>query len=151
MEYTPIRSVTAVENPAADRAPAYALPAQVVDGNDVEAVHSVMETAVERARGGGGPTVVEARTYRHYGHSRTDPATYRPADEVEQWLARDPLDLARKRLDELGVAPDDVAAADERAAKVVAEAVAEAERAPAADPADALTDVWADGGAAWRT
>jgi pyruvate dehydrogenase E1 component alpha subunit len=151
MEYTPIRSVTAVENPAADRAPAYALPAQVVDGNDVEAVHSVMETAVERARGGGGPTVVEARTYRHYGHSRTDPATYRPADEVEQWLARDPVDLARKRLDELGVAPDDVAAADERAAKVVAEAVAEAERAPAADPADALTDVWADGGAAWRT
>jgi pyruvate dehydrogenase E1 component alpha subunit len=151
MEYTPIRSVTAVENPAADRAPAYSLPAELLDGNDVEAVHAAMGTAAERARGGGGPTVIEARTYRHYGHSRTDPAAYRPADEVERWLAHDPLDVARKRLDELGVAADEVAAAQARAEETVAEAVAEAERAPAADPADALTDVWADGGATWRT
>ena len=151
MEYTPIKEVTAVESPAAGRAASYSLPAVVVDGNDVEAVHDAMRVAVDRARGGGGPTILEGRTYRHYGHSRTDPAKYRPADEVEEWLAHDPLDVARKRLDELGVDAEEVAAADERAERTVVEAIAEAERAPAADPDDALTDVWADGGAAWRT
>src|SRR5689334_2597486 len=78
MEYTPIGSVTSVPNPAADRAPAYGLPSEVIDGNDVVVVRDAVHTAVTRARAGGGPTVVEARTYRHYGHSRTDPATYRP-------------------------------------------------------------------------
>src|SRR5689334_19442008 len=88
MEYTPIASVTAVPSPAADRAPAYRLPAEVIDGNDVVVVRDAMARAVERARTGGGPTIIEARTYRHFGHSRTDPATYRPADEVREWLAR---------------------------------------------------------------
>jgi TPP-dependent pyruvate/acetoin dehydrogenase alpha subunit len=151
MEYTPIGSVTAVANPAADRAGSYALPSALIDGNDVEAVHDAARTAVDRARAGGGPTVIEARTYRHYGHSRTDPATYRPADEVEEWLARDPLLLARARLAEVGVPDGEVAAAEQRAERLVAEAIAEAERAPDADPDDALTDVWADGGAAWRS
>lgn len=151
MEYTPIRSVTAVENPAADRAASYALPAAVIDGNDVEAVEAELRSAVDRARAGDGPTVVEARTYRHHGHSRTDPGTYRPSEEVEEWLARDPLLLARARLAELGVPDEEVAAADERVEQLVTEAVAEAERGPEADPAEALTDVWADGGSAWRT
>ena len=61
-----------------------------------------------------GPTVLEALTYRHFGHSRTDPATYRPADEVEQWLARDPLDVAAARLTELGVPEAEVAVAADR-------------------------------------
>jgi acetoin:2,6-dichlorophenolindophenol oxidoreductase subunit alpha len=151
MEYTPIASVTAVANPAADRAPAYGIPADLIDGNDVLAVRDSVATAVERARAGAGPTVIEARTYRHFGHSRADPATYRPEEEVKAWLERDPLDLARARLDELGVAKEEVVAADERADALVAAAVAAAKAAPAADPADALTDVWADGGAAWRT
>jgi TPP-dependent pyruvate/acetoin dehydrogenase alpha subunit len=151
MEYTPIASVTAVANPAADRAPAYGIPADLIDGNDVLAVRDSVATAVERARAGAGPTVIEARTYRHFGHSRADPATYRPEEEVKAWLERDPLDLARARLDELGVAKEEVVAADERAEALVAAAVAAAKAAPAADPADALTDVWADGGAAWRT
>ena len=150
MEYTPIGSVTAVPNPAADRAGSYALPSALIDGNDVEVVEDAVRTAAERARAGEGPTLIEARTYRHHGHSRTDPATYRPADEVEEWLARDPLLLARRRLAELGVPEAEVDAADERAERLVKEAVAEAESGPEADPADALTDVWADGGATWR-
>jgi acetoin:2,6-dichlorophenolindophenol oxidoreductase subunit alpha len=151
MEYTPIASVTSVPNPAADRAGANGMPGELVDGNDVLAVRDVMSTAVDRARSGEGPTVVEARTYRHFGHSRTDPGTYRPTDEVEAWLRRDPLEVARLQLTGLGVPESEVAEADDRAASVVAAAVEAAKAAPPADPADAFTDVWADGGSAWRT
>jgi pyruvate dehydrogenase E1 component alpha subunit len=151
MEYTPIASVTAVASPAADRAPAYGLPAEVIDGNDVVVVAEAVARAADRARSGGGPTVLEARTYRHFGHSRTDPAKYRPAGEVEQWLQRDPLVVARSRLAAAGVSSEAVEAAAERAATAVAGAVAAAKAAPAPDPRDAFTDVWADGGSAWRT
>src|SRR5262252_3963018 len=137
MEYTPIGEVTAVANPAADRAPAYRLPAEVLDA---------VARAAARARAGEGPTVLEAKTYRHFGHSRTDPASYRPAEEVKQWLSRDPLDIARARLEALGVPAESVTAADERAARTVEEAVAAARAAPGPDPGAALTDVWADGG-----
>jgi len=151
MEYTPIGEVTAVANPAADRAPAYRLPAEVLDGNDVVVVRDVVARAAARARAGEGPTVLEAKTYRHFGHSRTDPASYRPAEEVKQWLSRDPLDIARARLAALGVPVESVTAADERAARTVEEAVAAARAAPGPDPGTALTDVWADGGSSWRT
>jgi TPP-dependent pyruvate/acetoin dehydrogenase alpha subunit len=151
MEYTPIGEVTAVANPAAGRAPAYGIPAEIVDGNDVVVVKDVVAAAAERARAGDGPTVIEALTYRHFGHSRTDPGTYRPAAEVEDWLRRDPLELARARLQALGMPAESVAVADERAGQVVADAVAAAKAAPGPDPDDALTDVWADGGSAWRT
>jgi pyruvate dehydrogenase E1 component alpha subunit len=151
MEYTPIGSVTAVENPAADRAPAYRIPAEVIDGNDVVAVEEAVSGAVDRARKGDGPTVLEARTYRHYGHSRTDPATYRPADEVREWLARDPLIVARERLAALGMADNEVSTVDGRVAELIKNAIDNAKAAPDADPAEALTDVWADGGAQWRT
>ncbi len=151
MEYTPIGEVTAVANPAAGRAPAYGIPAEIVDGNDVVVVRDVVAAAAERARAGDGPTVIEALTYRHFGHSRTDPGTYRPAAEVEDWLRRDPLELAKARLQALGMPPESVAMADERAGEAVADAVAAAKAAPGPDPDDALTDVWADGGSAWRT
>jgi acetoin:2,6-dichlorophenolindophenol oxidoreductase subunit alpha len=151
MEYTPIGSVTAVPNPAADRASAYGLVAEVVDGNDVVAVMAAVARAAGHARSGHGPTILEALTYRHFGHSRTDPAKYRPAEEVERWLSRDPLDLARARLQELGVQSASVTRADERAAKTVQDAIDAAKAAPGPDPADALTDVWADGGSTWRT
>jgi acetoin:2,6-dichlorophenolindophenol oxidoreductase subunit alpha len=150
MEYTPIGAVTAADNPAADRAVAYRLPAQIVDGNDVVAVRDAIEAAAQRARAGDGPTVIEAQTYRHYGHSRTDPATYRPAEEVERWLKHDPIDVCRARLEALGVEPDTIRDIDERASAEVAAAVAAAKAAPAADIAEAFTDVWADGGAQWR-
>jgi len=151
MEYTPIGSVTAVANPAADRAPAYGMPAEVIDGNDVVVVADAVSRAAARARAGQGPTLIEARTYRHFGHSRTDPATYRPQEEVAEWLERDPLDIARGRLAELGVPVERAIEADDRAAQVVEAAVAAARAAPGPDPADALTDVWADGGSQWRT
>jgi acetoin:2,6-dichlorophenolindophenol oxidoreductase subunit alpha len=150
MEYTPISAVTAVAHPAADRACAYGLPAEIIDGNDVIKVHDTMEGAVGRARAGDGPTIIEALTYRHYGHSRTDPAKYRPADEVERWMQRDPLLVARERLTSLGVEEADIDAADARAAEIIKAAIQEAKDAPPPEPATALTDVWADGGAAWR-
>ncbi len=151
MEYTPIASVTAVPNPAADRAGSYQIPAEVIDGNDMLVVYDAVRRAAERARAGDGPTIIEARTYRHCGHSRTDPAKYRPAEEVEQWLKHDPLDIARKQLSDRGVPDADVAEADRRAAATVEAAIEAASAAPDADPAEALTDVWADGGSAWRT
>ncbi|MFI2721229.1 thiamine pyrophosphate-dependent dehydrogenase E1 component subunit alpha [Streptomyces collinus] len=151
MEYTPIADVTAVPRPAADRAPAHGIPGEVVDGNDVVAVEEAVGRLARRARAGDGPAVLEAETYRHFGHSRADPAAYRPAEEVERWLKHDPLDLARGRLTELGVDEETVAGADERARAVVERAVEAAKAAPPPDPREALTDVWADGGAAWRT
>src|SRR5262249_44358305 len=83
--------------------------------------------------------------------SRTDPATYRPPEEVQEWLQRDPLDIARARLATLGVPVEDAVAADDRANQLVEMAVAAARAAPPPDPSDALTDVWADGGSQWRT
>lgn len=151
MEYTPIDSVTSVPNPAADRAAANGMPGVLVDGNDVVAVRDAMSVAVHRARSGEGPSVLEALTYRHFGHSRTDPGTYRPAEEVQKWLARDPLLVARRRLEVQGTPEADIDAAAERAAAAVAAAVEAAMAAPPADPAQAFTDVWADGGSAWRT
>ena len=151
MEYTPISAVTSVANPAADRAVAYGLPAEIIDGNDVIKVHDTTRVAVDRARAGDGPTVIEALTYRHYGHSRADPAKYRPADEVERWMQRDPLLVARERLTSLGVDAADIDALDAKVADMIKAAVQEAKDAPYPDPATALTDVWADGGARWRS
>jgi len=151
MEYTPISAVTSVANPAADRAVAYGLPAEIIDGNDVIKVHDTARVAINRARAGDGPTVIEALTYRHYGHSRADPAKYRPADEVERWMQRDPLLVARERLTSLGVDAANIDALDAKVADMIKAAVQEAKDAPYPDPATALTDVWADGGARWRS
>jgi pyruvate dehydrogenase E1 component alpha subunit len=150
MEYTPIETVTSVPNPAADRAGAHGLPAEVIDGNDVVVVRDAVAGAAARARDGEGPTVLEAQTYRHYGHSRTDPGKYRPAEEVERWLQRDPLRVTRQRLSELGVGADALEDVESRAADLVRAAVEEAKAAPDADPGEAFTDVWADGSATWR-
>jgi acetoin:2,6-dichlorophenolindophenol oxidoreductase subunit alpha len=151
MEYTPIASVTAVAQPAADRAPAYGLPAEVVDGNDVVAVLEATSRAVDRARAGNGPTIIEALTYRQYGHSRSDPAKYRPQEEVDRWLKRDPLVLLADRLRGDGVAEEAIEERRGRARDTVAAAVEAAKAAPPPDEATAFTDVWADGGARWRT
>jgi TPP-dependent pyruvate/acetoin dehydrogenase alpha subunit len=151
MEYTPISAVTAVPNPAADRAGAYGLPSEIIDGNDVIKVQEATKIAVDRARTGEGPTVIEALTYRHYGHSRSDPAKYRPADELERWMQRDPLIVAREQLNALGVDAADIDAVDAGVAEMIKAAVQEAKDAPYPDPATALIDVWADGGAAWRS
>src|ERR1043165_3799027 len=103
MEYTPIRSVTSVEHPAADRAAAYGLERILIDGNDADVVYTTAVKYMTRARQGGGPALIEAMTYRHSGHSRADPAKYRPEGELEKWLERDPLTIYRKLLLEIGI------------------------------------------------
>ena len=150
MEYTPIGAVTAVARPAADRAASYGLEPIVVDGNDVEAVHDVATTAIGRARAGDGPSLVEAVTYRHGGHSRADPGAYRPSDEVAAWLARDPIPAYRARLDAAGVDAATLDAIDAEARARVAEAEAEARAAPEPSPDVLETQVWSDGGSRWR-
>jgi pyruvate dehydrogenase E1 component alpha subunit len=150
MEYTPIESVTAVPRPAADRAAAYGLDDIVVDGNDVEAVYELATTAIERARAGKGPSLIEALTYRHGGHSRADPGTYRPDDEVAAWKARDPIPAFRARLEASGVEAATLDAIDAAVAAAVAEAEAEARAAPEPSPEALETQLWADGGSRWR-
>src|SRR5690349_19021429 len=122
MEYTPIGAVTAVARPAADRAPAYGLESIVVDGNDADAVYETATRAVARARAGEGPSLIEAVTYRHGGHSRADPGKYRPDDEVAAWKARDPIPAFRARLEAAGVEADVLDRVDEEARAKVAEA-----------------------------
>ncbi|MEE8330477.1 MAG: thiamine pyrophosphate-dependent dehydrogenase E1 component subunit alpha [Acidimicrobiia bacterium] len=150
MEYTPIASVTAVEHPAADRAAAYGLDRILVDGNDVEAVHSVATDALDRARRGDGPSLIEALTYRHGGHSRADPGDYRPPEEVEAWMARDPIVNYREQLLSRGVAESELDTIDLAADAEVDEATETARQAPEPDASSVETDLWADGGSAWR-
>ena len=151
MEYTAIGDVTAVANPAADRASAYGLEPVVVDGNDVDAVYETATRLVERAREGVGPSLVEAKTYRQGGHSRADPAKYRPADEVEAWLARDPIPAHRDRLLASGVEPDAIDRIEREALELVDRATEEAKAGPYPDPEALGTELWADGGSAWRS
>lgn len=96
-EYSPLRSTTPVDR-LARRADSYGIPGVLVDGNDVVAVRSVAQSAVQRARAGEGPTLIEADTYRQVGHSRSDPATYRPAGELDRWLERDPILLLERSM-----------------------------------------------------
>jgi TPP-dependent pyruvate/acetoin dehydrogenase alpha subunit len=96
-EYTPLRETTPVDD-LAERAAGYAMPGVVVDGQDVERVYEAVGEAVARARAGDGPSLLEMKTYRYRGHSRTDPAKYRPAGELESWKARDPIDILVGRL-----------------------------------------------------
>jgi acetoin:2,6-dichlorophenolindophenol oxidoreductase subunit alpha len=150
MEYTSIRDITAVARPAADRAGAYGLDAIVVDGNDADACYLAATQAFDRARGQDGPSLIEAQTYRHGGHSRADPGTYRPAAEVESWKAYDPVALYHGRLLRLGVPEADLAAIQSATAARVEEATQQAINGVLPDVASALTDLWADGGSSWR-
>ncbi|MDH4117396.1 MAG: thiamine pyrophosphate-dependent dehydrogenase E1 component subunit alpha [Acidimicrobiia bacterium] len=150
MEYTPIDLVAAVPNPAADRAPAYGLESIVVDGNDPDAVYMVAADAITRARRGEGPALVEAQTYRHGGHSRADPGKYRPADEVEAWLDRDPIPMYHQRLLRLGVPEGRLSEITQDVARRVDEATEFAKAGAHPGEEHLFTDVWADGGSAWR-
>ena len=132
-EFTPMQKVTAGAD-IAGRAEPFGIPARVVDGNDLFAVVEAAREAVERARPGGGPTLLECQTYRHYGHSKSDPAKYRPAEEVERWKARDPLPIARERLLEAGIDEDAIAAVEKATRRDLAEAVEAALAAPYPDP-----------------
>lgn len=150
MEYTPIGQVTSVPNPAADRASAYGLDSIIVDGNDADAVYLAARNAMRRARAGEGPSLIECKTYRHSGHSRADPAKYRPPGELEQWMKRDPIPLYRQRLLDSSVEERVIAAMEADVLRRVDEAT-EAARA-SSPPGDEyiMTNLWADGGSAWR-
>jgi TPP-dependent pyruvate/acetoin dehydrogenase alpha subunit len=150
MEYTPIGDVTAVPNPAGDRAAAYGLPKIVIDGNDADIVYREAIMAFDKARSDGGPSLIECLTYRHSGHSRADPAKYRPEGELEKWKQRDPVKIYRERLKQFGVAEARIAEIDAAVRKEIDDATEACKAAPM-PPTDILfTDVYADGGWAWR-
>jgi acetoin:2,6-dichlorophenolindophenol oxidoreductase subunit alpha len=134
-EFTPMADVTAGGGIAA-RGAAYGLPAGVVDGNDLWAVRAAALEAVENAHSGAGPTLLECQTYRHYGHSKSDPASYRPKDEVDSWLARDPLALARSRLLESELEERKVSAVEDETRERLERAIEGALKAPFPDPHD---------------
>jgi pyruvate dehydrogenase E1 component alpha subunit len=128
----------------AERAVAYGIPGITVDGNDVLAVYKAAKNAVERARKGDGPTLLECKTYRHKGHSRMDPAKYRPKEEVEEWLKKDPIKRLRSKLLESNVLSQ--AEADEIEQAVIAEveeAVKFALESPYPAPEEALEEIYA--------
>lgn len=150
MEYTATADITAVARPAADRAAAYGLDPVVIDGNDADEVYLTATSAIERARDGGGPSLIEALTYRHGGHSRADPGKYRPKDEVEAWLAYDPIRLYRDRLCRLGIEAAELEVIDKEVADAVEVATQESIAGEIPSPASAFTNLWADGGSSWR-
>ncbi len=123
---TPARDVLAVEDIAV-RAVGYGIPGEIVDGQDVEAVYRVTKEAVERARCGNGPSLIEAKTYRYGEHAEglIIPVAYRDTAEVERWKQRDPVEIQRRRLVEAGVL------SDERADEIGDEIAGEVERAVA--------------------
>ena len=142
-EYSPLASTTPITR-LADRAGSYGIPGVVVDGNDVVSMRAVTELAVERARAGDGPTLIEAETYRQQGHSRSDPGKYRPEGELEHWLARDPILL----LEQAMTAADDqghlrVQRVREEAEEAVADAEARALSWPEPDAGDRFENVYA--------
>jgi len=150
MEYTPIADVTAVEHPAADRAAAYGLERIVIDGNDADVVYRTAQAAYAKARAGEGPSLIECMTYRHSGHSRADPAKYRPEGELDRWKQRDPVKIYKERLLQFGVSEKTIAGIDAEVRKMVDDATEACKAAPV-PPADIMTtDVYADGGWAWR-
>ncbi|MFH1708008.1 MAG: thiamine pyrophosphate-dependent dehydrogenase E1 component subunit alpha [Planctomycetota bacterium] len=120
---TPFRAGSPVPR-VTDRAAAYNLPGVVVDGNDYQAVRDATAAAVTRARRGEGPTLVEALTYRIYGHSKSDLCEYRPAGEADKWARRDPIRLLRERLTAQGVTTAAMDRAEAEAEAAVKAAVA---------------------------
>ncbi|HSO28590.1 MAG TPA: thiamine pyrophosphate-dependent dehydrogenase E1 component subunit alpha [Candidatus Sulfomarinibacteraceae bacterium] len=128
-EYSPLRTTTPIED-LARRADPFGFPGIVVDGQDIDAVYEATTDAVARARRGDGPTLLEMKTYRYRGHSRSDPAKYRPAGELDAWKARDPVDLMGARLAAEGLlSPEQQAALR---VEIQSEIDAAAERAAAA-------------------
>jgi acetoin:2,6-dichlorophenolindophenol oxidoreductase subunit alpha len=150
MEYTLNADVTAVASPAGDRASAYGLEKIVIDGNDADVVYRTANAAIEKAREGGGPSLIECLTYRHSGHSRADPGKYRPEGELEKWKERDPLIIYKQRMKDFGFSDAQIKTIEEESMVKVERATELCKASPSA-PVELLTaDVYADGGWAWR-
>jgi pyruvate dehydrogenase E1 component alpha subunit len=130
----------------AERAVSFGVPTATVDGNDVLAVRAAAQDAVARARSGGGPTLIEAQTYRQLAHNEGEEAfsgEYRPAAEIEGWKQRDPLHSFRRRLEGAGVDPAVLDGLEETEAQRVEDALAFARSSPLPDAAEALDDLYA--------
>jgi acetoin:2,6-dichlorophenolindophenol oxidoreductase subunit alpha len=140
---TSFASTSAIPN-VADRACAYDMPGYVVDGNDVVAVYEAADRARQRALAGDGPTLIECKTYRHRGHSTFDKNSYRPQEEIDSWLKRDPIALFETKLRGQALLDDrtvaEVAAAAER---MMDDAEAFAVGSPEPAPASALEMIFA--------
>jgi pyruvate dehydrogenase E1 component alpha subunit len=124
---------------------AYDMPSEPVDGMDPEAVHLSMEKAVNRARKGDGPTLLEIITYRYKGHSMSDPAKYRSKDEVETYKSKDPVETSKKKLlDNKWASEKDIEAINERVNAIVEESVRFAEESPFPEAEELFRDVYSD-------
>ena len=141
-EYSPIASTTPVEK-LVERAGSYAMAADRIDGNDVVTVRRAALEALDRARTGDGPTLIEALTYRWSGHSRSDPAKYRPAGELERWQQRDPIKRLREELGDERVTAEECDRIAATAEAAVDEALERAKGWPEPDLDSRLTDVYA--------
>lgn len=124
------------------RAKAYDIPGVTVDGNDAAAVYQAACEAVERARAGDGPTLIEAKTYRMRGHYEGDPLNYRPKDEPEQWKQKDAIDRGRTIALSLGASQAEISEIEAQTQSEIEAAVAFAESSPLPEPADAYTDLF---------
>lgn len=132
-----------IEN-IADRAVSYGIPGVSVDGNDVLAVYEAACVAVERARRGEGPTLIECKTYRQKGHSRVDPAKYRPREEVEGWLQRDPIKRLRHKLIQTVISTEaELQEIEKEVSSEIEDAVKFAVESTFPAPEEALEDVYA--------
>jgi pyruvate dehydrogenase E1 component alpha subunit/2-oxoisovalerate dehydrogenase E1 component alpha subunit len=142
---TPIEKQTAARQ-FVDKAIGYGIPGEQADGNDVLAVYDVTKRAVDRARQGGGVSLIELMTYRRKGHAEHDNQSYVPPGEIDRWAAEnDPIDRYHERLtDALGFEPSEIDALDQRVRREVDDATEVAERSPMPDPPDALLGVYAD-------
>jgi acetoin:2,6-dichlorophenolindophenol oxidoreductase subunit alpha len=142
-EYSPIRSTTPIDD-IAIRADSYAMPSEIADGNNVVAVFQAATRAVERARAGEGPTLIEYKTYRQCGHSRSDPAKYRPPGELDSWLDRDPIKRFRQSLLDEGVLTnEEIGAIDQRVKEEIDAAAERAAAAPFPEERNLLPETYA--------
>jgi pyruvate dehydrogenase E1 component alpha subunit len=136
---------TSTARSVAERAVGFGIPSVTVDGQDVLAVYEAAKAAVERARRGDGPSLLDCKTYRYYGHFEGDPMVYRSVEEIEEWRKRDPILLFKQRLIRDGIATEELLEdIRRRAVKEVEDAVEFAERSPYPEPSEAYTDVFTD-------
>ncbi|MBU7033276.1 MAG: thiamine pyrophosphate-dependent dehydrogenase E1 component subunit alpha [Theionarchaea archaeon] len=133
--------VMKIEN-ISERARSYGIPGVTVDGNDVMAVYGAARRAVEKIKNEEGPTLLECKTYRHRGHSRFDPAKYRPEEEVREWMERDPLVVFKKSLLQKGIPEEFFQKIIDQVNAEIDEAVEYARESPLPRPEEALDDVW---------
>lgn len=140
-EYSRINLTTPIEDLHL-RAASYAMPADVVDGMNVDAVRQSIAKAVDRARTGGGPTLIEAKTYRFAGHSRADTAPYRPDGELEHWKAKDPVLLARQQLEQSGSSADELAALQDSVAAAIEEVIETVQALDDPSVTDMFNNIW---------